>query len=80
MLKDKGVKTIIITGTAANTTVLHTGSEAALRGFKVIAPVDGMSSNEAFTEAYTAWHMANAARISAATTLTKVDKLTYDMK
>jgi len=77
MLRDKGIKTIIITGTAANTTVLHTGGEAALRGFKVIVPVDAMSSNEAFTEAYTAWHMANAARVSAATTLTKVDLISY---
>jgi nicotinamidase-related amidase len=78
MLRDKAIKTIILTGTAANTTVLHTGSTAALRGFKVIVPVDGMSSNEAFTEAYTAWHMANAARISAATTLTKADMISFD--
>ena len=40
MLKDKGVKTIIINGTAAQSTVLHTGGEAALRGFDVIAPID----------------------------------------
>jgi nicotinamidase-related amidase len=77
MLRDKGIKSVIITGTAANTTVLHTGGAAALRGFKVIVPVDAMSSNEAFTEAYTAWHMANAARISAATTLTRVDLISY---
>ncbi len=80
MLKDKGIKTVIITGTAAQTTVLHTGGEAALRGFKVIAPVDAMSSNETFTEAYTAWHLANSARIMNATTLTKVDLISYDAK
>lgn len=77
MLQDKGVKTVIITGTAAHTTVLHTGGEAALRGFKVIAPVDAMSSNDQFTEAYTAWHLANAARIMNATTLTRVDMISY---
>ena len=76
-LKDKGIMTIIITGTAAQTSVLHTGGEAALRGFKVIAPVDGMSSNEAFPELYTAWHLANAARIMDMTTLTRVDMITY---
>lgn len=77
MLLDKGIKTVIITGTAAHTTVLHTGGEAALRGFSVIAPVDAMSSNDQFSEAYTAWHLANAARIMNATILTRVDMITY---
>lgn len=77
MLRDRGVTSVIITGTAAHTTVLHTGGEAALRGFKVIAPVDAMSSNDQFTEAYTAWHLANAARIMNATTLTRVDMISY---
>jgi nicotinamidase-related amidase len=77
MLKDKGVDTIIITGTAAQTTVLHTGGEAALRGFKVIVPVDSMSSNDAFSELYTAWHLATAARIMTVLILTKVDMISY---
>lgn len=70
-LKDRGIETLIVAGTAAHTSVLHTAGAAALRGFKVVAPVDGMSSNEAFSEAYTAWHLANAARIMTATVLTR---------
>lgn len=77
MLRDKGVQAIIINGTAAQSTVLHTGGEAALRGFKVIAPIEGMSSNDAFSEMYTAWHLATAARVMDATTLTSVDMITY---
>ena len=77
LLKDKGVQTIIINGTAAQSTVLHTGGEAALRGFNVIAPVDGMSSNEAFPELYTAWHLGTTARIEARVTLTRVDMISY---
>jgi nicotinamidase-related amidase len=77
MLKDRGVQTIIINGTAAQSTVLHTGGEAALRGFNVIAPIEGMSSNEAFPELYTAYHLATAARIEARTTLTRVDMISY---
>jgi len=77
MLKDKGIQTLIIAGTAAHTSVLHTGGEAALRGFKVVAPVDGMSSNEAFTEAFTAWHLVNAARIMNAVTLTRVGMISF---
>jgi nicotinamidase-related amidase len=77
MLKARGVQTVILTGTAAHTTVLHTGAAAALRGFRVVVPVDGMSSNDAFTELYTAWHLVNAARIMNQVTLTTVDKIAF---
>ena len=77
MLRDKGVQTIIINGTAAQSTVLHTGGEAALRGFNVIAPIEGMSSNEAFPELYTAYHLTTSARVEAKVTLTRVDMISY---
>ncbi len=77
MLKEKGVQTIIINGTAAQSTVLHTGGEAALRGFNVIAPIEGMSSNDAFPELYTAYHLTTAARVEAKVTLTRVDMISY---
>ena len=77
MLKGRGIDTLILTGTAAHTTVLHTGGAAALRGFKVVVPVDGIASNEAFSELYTTWHLANAARIMNQVTLTTVDRLGY---
>jgi nicotinamidase-related amidase len=76
-LKDKGIRSLIVTGTAAHTSVLHTGGEAALRGFKVIVPVDGMSSNDAFPELYTVWHLVNAARIMNEVTLTRVDMIDF---
>jgi nicotinamidase-related amidase len=77
MLKDKGVQTIILNGTAAQSTVLHTGGAAALRGFNVVVPIEGMSSNEAFPELYTAYHLTTAARIDAKVTLTRVDMISY---
>ena len=49
-LKDKGIKTVVAMGTQAQTSVLHTGGEAALRGFKVIVPVDAMSADDLFPE------------------------------
>jgi nicotinamidase-related amidase len=76
-LKDKGIKTVVAMGTQAQTSVLHTAGAAALRGFKVIVPVDGMSSDDAFPELYTAWHLATAARISNETTLTKFDLIGF---
>jgi nicotinamidase-related amidase len=76
-LHDKGIKTVVAMGTQAQTSVLHTGGEAALRGFKVIVPVDAMSSDELFPELYTAWHLANAARISNQVTLTRLDMIGF---
>jgi nicotinamidase-related amidase len=77
ILKDKGIKTVVPMGTQAQTSVLHTGGEAALRGFKVIVPVDAMSSDDLFPELYTAWHLARAARISDQVTLTRLDMIGF---
>lgn len=76
-LKDKGITTVVAMGTQAQTSVLHTGGEAALRGFKVVVPVDAMSSDDLFPEVYTAWHLATAARISNQTTLTRLDMIGF---
>jgi nicotinamidase-related amidase len=73
ILKDKGMKTVIVTGTAAHGAVLYTASGAALRGFRVIVPVDGMSAEVLFAEQYTVWNLMNAPRISTMVTLTKID-------
>lgn len=77
ILKEKGVKTVVIVGAAAEGAVLMTGSGAALRGFQVIVPVDGVSSAATYAEQYTAWHLANAPTISQAVTLTRIDMIKF---
>lgn len=74
-LRDRGIKSVIAMGTQAQTSVLHTGASAALRGFDVIVPVDAMSADDVFSEAYTAWHLSTAARIAPKTTLTRLDMI-----
>jgi len=76
-LKDKGVQTVIVTGTAAHGAVLNTATAAVLRGMKVILPVDGVTASDTFTEQYVAWHMANAPAVGPNTTLTKSDLLKF---
>ncbi len=76
-LHDRGITTLVAMGTQAQTSVLHTGGEAALRGFKVIVPVDAMSADDLFPELYTAWHLSTAARISNQVTLTKLDMIGF---
>ena len=80
MLKDKGITGVIVVGTLANGGVFHTASQAALRGFKVVVPVDGMSSpnpDTLYTEQYTAWHLANAPVFGGRVTLTKADMIKF---
>jgi nicotinamidase-related amidase len=77
ILRDKGITTVIVTGTAAHGAVLNTASAAALRGFKVVLPVDGMSADP-YAEQYTAWHLANApGGIGPNVTVTKTDMVRF---
>jgi nicotinamidase-related amidase len=78
ILKEKGVKTVIVIGSAAEGAVLQTGSSAALRGYKVIVPVDGASSSTTYAEQYTAWHLGNAPRVGTQVTLTRLDQLSIE--
>jgi nicotinamidase-related amidase len=77
ILKDGGAKQVIIVGTAAEGAVLHTATGAAMRGFDVIVPVDGMSSSELYAEQYTAWHLANAPGTRRRARLTKIDMIRF---
>jgi nicotinamidase-related amidase len=77
ILKDRGIQTVIVTGTAAHGAVLNTVAGAVQRGFKVILPVDGMSASDTYTEQYVAWHMTNAPAVAPNTTLTKISLLKF---
>ena len=77
LLSDKGIKTVIVAGTAAEGAVLDTATDAALHGLNVVIPVDGMSSTDPYAEQYVAWHFANAPGVSAKTTLTESTQITF---
>jgi len=78
-LKDKGIKTVIVTGSSAQGVVIGTGSGAAQRGYKVIVPVDGMSSDDPYSEQYAAWHMykGGPAIVIDQVTLTRSDMISF---
>jgi len=73
ILKDKGIDTVVVVGTAAQGAVLNTASQAAFRGFRVIIPVDGMSAETPYYEQYTAVHLATSPGVGQQVTLTKID-------
>jgi nicotinamidase-related amidase len=77
ILKEKGIKTVILTGTSAHGAVLNTAAGAAIRGFQVIVPVDGMSASHPYAEQYTAWHLVNGPGTRRRTTLTRISLIQF---
>ena len=55
-LKARGIQTVIVCGTSFQGVGIGTGSGAAQRGYKVIVPVDCLSSEDPYMEQYSAWH------------------------
>ena len=77
ILKDKGIKTVIPTGTSGNGAVLYTASEAAMRGFTVIVPVDGLPSSDLYAEQLTVWQLAHGPGFAKQVTLTRSDMIKF---
>jgi nicotinamidase-related amidase len=78
-LKAKGIKTVIITGTSAQGAVATTSNGATGRGYKVVVPVDGTASEDAFRELYGIYHIAGGgpAALTQNVTVTRSDLIKY---
>ncbi len=77
ILKDKGVQTVIVAGTAANGAVLFTAAGAAFRGMNVVVPVDGLSSQEAYADYSSVYTFTTAPQLSPKSTLTRSDMIKF---
>jgi len=78
-LKAKGIDTIILTGTQASGAVLLTAIGAALRGFHIVVPIDGIPAETAYQEQFVVWELVNAPvfRNNNLTTLTRSDLIRF---
>jgi nicotinamidase-related amidase len=78
-LKERGVKTVIITGTSTQGAVATTSNGATGRGYKVVVPVDGTASEDAFRELYGIFHLAGGgpAALTQNVTVTRSDLIKY---
>jgi nicotinamidase-related amidase len=76
-LQAKGIKTVIMVGVVAQGAVLTTATEAALRGYQVVVPLDGVSSDTLYGEQFTAWNLLNAPVIAGHVALTRTDLLKF---
>ncbi len=72
-LKARGIKTVIVCGTSFQGVGIGTGSASAQRGYKVIVPIDCLSSEDPYMEQYAAWHLfkGGPAVITSQVTLTR---------
>jgi nicotinamidase-related amidase len=77
ILRERGIKAVIVGGTAAEGAVLNTASQAALRGLRVIVPVDAIASVNPYSEQYTVWHLGNSPRVGPQVTLTRLDLISF---
>lgn len=77
LLTAKSIKTVIVTGTAADGAVMQTASEAIAHGLNVILPVDGMSAGDIYSEQYTAWYFTHAPNVPGKTVLTRSDLIKF---
>ena len=77
ILRNRKIESVIISGTTAEGAVIHTATGAAMRGFNVIVPVDGMSAGTLYAEQYTSWHLVNAPGSRRKTTLTSFDFIEF---
>lgn len=78
-LKEKGIKTVIVTGTSAQGAVGGTTNGAAQRGYKAVVPVDCMSAEEAFNELYAVWHICKGGPVNLTSnaTVTRSDLISF---
>jgi nicotinamidase-related amidase len=77
ILKDKGIDTVVLIGTSANSAVLYTALGAAQRGFKAVIPIDTMPAETAYQEQFSIWQLANGSQVSENSVLTRSDMLKF---
>jgi nicotinamidase-related amidase len=78
-LKEKGIKTVIITGTSAQGAVATSSNGATGRGYKAVVPVDGTASEDSFRELYAIFHLAGGgpAALTQNVTVTRSDLIKF---
>ena len=77
LLDERGVRTLVLAGTAGHGAMLFTAAGAAQRGYDVVMPLDAIGAESDFIRLANAWILANAPLIARAVTLTRSDLVRY---
>ena len=70
VLKEAGIKTVIICGNSFQGATVGTASGAAQRGYKVIVPVDCSAGEDEYHEQYAAFHLAKGGPVAVTANVT----------
>jgi nicotinamidase-related amidase len=79
VLKQAGIKTVIICGNSFQGATVGTAQEAAQRGYKVIVPVDCSAGEDEYHEQYAVYHLAKGSWVGVTSnvTLTRSTMMKY---
>jgi nicotinamidase-related amidase len=86
LMKDRGITTAVIVGTAANGAVLYTSFGANERGYTVVVAEDGIAADNDFALVLTKWQLLNEPGFAnadntplkaTAVTISSSDKITF---
>jgi nicotinamidase-related amidase len=77
ILKDKGIKTVILVGSAANGAVLFTTTSAFFHGYQTIVPIDGMSGKDSYVEQEVIYNFITTPVIGGKVTLTSIGMIKF---
>lgn len=74
-LKDRGIRSVIVCGTAAHGAVLHTATGVGQRKLKLIVPIDGLSASDLYIEQAAVQLLKTGPGTSRAVSLTRFDMI-----
>lgn len=78
ILKDHGIKSVIIVGSSANGSILYTASGAAFRGYQTIVAVDSVSARDPYIEQAVIYHFISVPPpLAGKVTLTRTDMIKF---
>jgi len=79
VLKQAGIKTVIVCGNSFQGATVGTASGAAQRGYKVVVPVDCSAGESVYHEQYAAFHLAKGgpAGVTSNVTLTRTTMVKF---
>jgi nicotinamidase-related amidase len=70
VLKQAGIKTVIVCGNSFQGATVGTSQEAVQRGYKVIVPVDCSAGEDEYHEQYAAYHLAKGSWVGVTSNVT----------
>jgi len=70
ILKEAGIKTVIICGNSFQGATVGTAQEAAQRGYKIIVPVDCSAGEDEYHEQYAVFHLAKGSWVGVTSNVT----------